>query len=244
MIEEWKARLREWLRARDLELLASFLLLSLLVLAFARLTDWVGEDALTVDERILLAMREPDDVRVGLGGWKVENAARDVTALGSGTLIVLFVGALVGYFVLVQRPGAAIFVVAAVAGSWLLNGALKDVFERERPTVVPHLMSVGRASYPSGHAMISATLYPVLAELFGRLATRRRARVYLMVLGITAALLVGVSRVYLGVHYPTDVLGGLCLGFGWALLCGIVARVLQKHGYFGGEPDEFPQPSA
>lgn len=226
---QFRARARGWLRARDLELIASFLVVGLLVFVFLRVADRVGEGPLSIDERILLALRAPGDITQPLGGEAMTGILRDLTALGSGTVTGLFTVGLIGYLLLTRRPSAALFVTAAVLGCWLLNDLLKELFDRDRPTIVPHLMPAHEPSFPSGHTMISATLYPTLAELFGRLVTEARARLYLMSIAILLALLIGLSRVYLGVHYPSDVVAGLCLGFGWALCCGIAARLLQKH---------------
>ncbi len=157
---------------------------------------------------------------------------RDITALGSGTLAILFAGALVGWLLLTRRPGAAIFVTVAMLGAWGLNELLKSTYAHARPEIVPHLMGASDPSFPSGHTMISAVLYPTIAELLGRLVQSRRARFYWMGVALVIAVLVGVSRLYLGVHYPSDVLGGLVAGFAWALVCGIVARVMQRRRVF------------
>lgn len=232
------ARLRSWLKARDLDLVGGFLLLGVLLLVFMQIADAASDKPLTIDERILLALRDPSDVSVGIGGDTFQSMVRDVTALGSGTLTGLFTFGLIGYLLLTGRPGAALFVIAAVIGSWLLNDLLKDFYGRDRPTIVPHMITANEPSFPSGHTMISATFYPTLAELFGRLVTRRRARFYLMALGIGLAVLVGFTRLYLGVHYPSDILAGLCAGFSWALICGIVARWLQKRRFLNSEPED------
>lgn len=231
-LQRMRERARDWAKATDLELIGSLLLLGILTLVFVRIADAVSDAPLSIDERILLALRDPADPSVGLGGDSFPSMVRDTTALGSGTLTGLFSFGLVGYLLLTGRPGAAIFVVIAVLGSWGLNDLLKEWFARERPTIVPHMMTANEPSFPSGHTMISATFYPTLAEIFGRLVTRRRARIYLMLLGVALAMLVGFTRVYLGVHYPSDVVAGLCTGLGWALLCGIVVRMLQKRRIF------------
>lgn len=233
-----KSRLADWAKARDLELVGGFLLLGLLLLVFIQVADSVSTRPLTIDERILLSLRDPQDISVGIGGATFQSMVRDVTALGSGTLTGLFAFGLIGYLLLTGRPGAAIFVIAAVIGSWLLNDLLKDFYARERPTIVPHMITANEPSFPSGHTMISATFYPTLAELFGRLVTRRRARFFLMALGIGLAILVGFTRLYLGVHYPTDILAGLCMGFSWALLCGIAARYLQRRHLLKSQPED------
>jgi undecaprenyl-diphosphatase len=130
--------------------------------------------------------------------------------------------------VALRRYRWAVVVVVAVACGALLNEGLKDAFARERPTVVPHLMRVSSASFPSGHSMLAAILYPTLGELIARLMPSGRARTFLVGLGIGLAVAVGATRVYLGVHYPSDVLAGLTMGLAWALTCGLAARFLQR----------------
>lgn len=224
----WRSRLREWLAVADLELTFAVLLLVVLTLAFITLAGEVEAKPFSIDERILLALREPGNPSEPIGGHALTTMMRDVTALGSGTVMGLFSVAFVGYLLLTHRPGAALLVVAAVLGGWLLNDTLKQVFDRPRPTIVPHLMSASNLGFPSGHSTIAAVFYPTIAGLTGRLVEKRRLRFYLMTLAILGSLLIGFSRVYLGVHYPSDVLGGLAVGFAWALACGIVARVLQR----------------
>ncbi len=229
-------RLREWLRATDLELIGALLVIALLLYAFLEL----GEDTLTIDERILLALRTPDDLSRGLGGLSVEGMMRDLTALGSGTIAFLVALAFVGWLLLTRRPGAALFVTIAMLGAGVLNELLKESFGRERPTIVPYLMGASDLSFPSGHTMVSAVLYPTMAELVGRMMGPRSVRIYLMSFALLVTLLVAFSRVYLGVHYPSDVLGGLSAGFASALVCGIAARLLQRRGVFRTSPAQEP----
>lgn len=227
-----RARVRDWAKATDLELIASLLLVALFAWAFIELSDQPGE----VNRRILVALREPGDLSRGLGGPRVEGMVRDITSLGSGTLAILFAGSFIGWLLLTGRPGAALFVAIAMLGAWGLNELLKASFARERPDVVPYLMGASDPSFPSGHTMVSAVLYPTMAQMLGRLVQARRVRFYLMVVAIGIAVLVGFSRLYLGVHYPSDVLGGLVAGFAWALVCGVAARVLQRRRVFRSRP--------
>lgn len=231
-----RARARDWLRARDLDLIAALFVLALLLWAFIHIGGEVLEGPISIDDRILVALRDPHDLARGWGGPAMEGAMRDLTALGSGTLAILFSVAFVGWLLLTGRPGAALFVAIAMLGAGWLNDILKDVFGRARPTVVPHLTPASEESFPSGHTMISAVLYPTMAELAGRLVAKKRLRFYLMALAIFMAILVAFSRVYLGVHYPSDVVGGLAAGFAWALVCGIAARWLQRRGVFRTRP--------
>jgi undecaprenyl-diphosphatase len=121
-----------------------------------------------------------------------------------------------------------LFVVAASSGGWFINGALKQMFQRPRPDVVPHLREVMTMSFPSGHALISAVVYLTLGTLLMRIAKRRLTKIYCMAMAMFATFLVGASRVYLGVHYPTDVIAGWMIGFSWALLCWIIERSLER----------------
>jgi undecaprenyl-diphosphatase len=235
-------QLKEWLLARDLELIGSCFLVALLLFAFLKIGQEVREGEPSIDERILMAMRDPKNLAVGIGPAGLPGVVRDITALGSPTLGTLFSLALVVWLLLTGRPGAALFVTFAMVGGWLLNDLLKDIFARERPMIAPHLMRPSDPSFPSGHTMMSSILYPTMAELFGRLVRQRRLRFYLMGLAITVALLVGLSRIYLGVHYPSDVVAGLAMGFAWALACGIVARLLQRRGIFRTRPHDRAEP--
>src|SRR5207245_2521008 len=121
-------------------------------------------------------------------------------------------------------------VVLATAGGGALSAGLKWWFGRKRPEIVPHLVNVGSASFPSGHSMLALVTYLTLGALLARFVARRRSRTYCVAVSLLLALLVGLSRVYLGVHYPTDVLAGWSAGLAWALPCWLVARYLQYRG--------------
>src|SRR5699024_2850678 len=111
----------------DLDLIGALLLIALLLLAMMEL----GEDTLSIDERILLALRESGDPAQGRGGERMEGMVRDLTALGSVTLAVLVALAFVGWLLLSGRPGAALFVAIAMLGAGALNEVLKEAFGRE-----------------------------------------------------------------------------------------------------------------
>src|SRR5207253_2476041 len=130
----------------------------------------------------------------------------------------------VGFLLLQGRYHTAVVVLVASVGGELANTALKNLFMRPRPTVVPHLRDVVSTSFPSGHAMESAIIYLTLAAMLMRISERRVTKIYCLAVGVLLTLLVGVSRVVLGVHYPTDVIGGWILGFVWASLCWIIEQ--------------------
>jgi undecaprenyl-diphosphatase len=216
---------------RELELLVGCILGLLLLVTVIKLAGAVIEgETLEFDKRILMGLRDPADPARPIGPWWLVSGALDITALGSGTVLGLVVFAVAGFLVLHGEWRNGLFVTVASLGGWFLNSALKQAFQRARPTVVPHLREVATMSFPSGHALISAVVYLTLGTLLMRIAKTPLARLYCMTLAMLVTFLTGVSRVYLGVHYPTDVLAGWLIGFLWALLCWIVERALERQG--------------
>jgi undecaprenyl-diphosphatase len=213
----------------ELAMLVGALIAIALTIGFIGLAGEVLEgDTQAFDERILAALRSADDPGRPIGPRWLPGAAVDITALGSAAVLGL---AVVGVAVFLLLQGAwriAVFVVAASGGGWLLNHVLKELFGRARPDVVPHLREVMTLSFPSGHAMTSAAVYLTLGALLMRISTRRLTKFYCMGAAMLLTVLVGASRVYLGVHYPTDVLAGWLLGLSWALLCWLVERAIER----------------
>ena len=222
-----------WARVRVLEfsVLAAVLLVAGGLLAFMTLAQEIREGGTRAfDRAILLALRHPDDLARPIGpGW-LQSLARDITAFGGTGILVLISLAVTGFLALAHKRGAAILVFASVGGGILLSSLLKSGFERPRPDLVPHAVQVYTASFPSGHAMLSAVTYLTLGALLARIQPRPGLKFYILGLAVLLTVLVGASRVYLGVHWPTDVLGGWCMGAAWAMLCWLVARWLQSRG--------------
>ncbi len=230
------------LRAKGLRLAArlapvdsrALLALALVIagaVAFLRLAAYVaGETPGEFDVRIITALRNPADLSDPIGpGW-LEEAMRDITALG-GTVVLLIVSCAAFVFLLMTgKSHAAIVLAGAVIGAIVLSQLLKFGIGRPRPDLVPHGARVYTQSFPSGHAMMSAAVYLTLAALLSR--TQRLPRVKIFIIGVAALItaLVGASRVYLGVHWPTDVLAGWVGGAAWAILCWMVMYWLQRRG--------------
>lgn len=185
-------------------------------------------DTLDFDKRMLSALRKADNPSQPVGPPWLELAAFDLTALGGPTILGLTVAAVVGYLLLHGLYRNAAFVFLASVGGWLLNDFLKEIFARPRPQVVPHLRQVMSLSFPSGHALTSAAIFLTLGALLMRVAERRFVKFYIMSVAVLATLLVGATRVYLGVHYPTDVLAGWLIGSSWALFCWLLERSLER----------------
>lgn len=201
----------------------------LLLFVFSRLASEVSEgETLGFDRKILLALRDPADLSRPIGPLWLVGAALDITALGSATVLGLTVFAIAGFLLLQGLWRRALFVTAASCGGWFINSALKLLFQRPRPDLVPHLRDVMTLSFPSGHAMQSAVVYLTLGALSMHIAQRRLSKFYCMSVAMLATALVGSSRIYLGVHYPTDVLAGWLIGLSWALLCWMIERSLER----------------
>jgi undecaprenyl-diphosphatase len=143
----------------------------------------------------------------------------DISSLASTTVLFLMMMALFAYLLAARRPRAALFVLLTLGGGQLLLSLLKLAVDRPRPEIVSHLVEVLTLSFPSGHAMGAALTYGTLAALACRFAPGRASRICLWAVAVLATLLVGISRVYLGVHWPSDVLAGWCAGAAWAAAC-------------------------
>lgn len=199
--------------------------------AFALIAEEMMEgDSHRFDEAVLLAFRTPGDTADPIGPLWLEVVMRDITALGSTTVLTLVTLAVVGYLVTDGKRAAALFVACATAGGGVLSYLLKLGFDRPRPDLVAHLVDVQTLSFPSGHAMGSAVTYLTLGALIVRTEVRPGLKAYVLAIAIGLTLVIGVSRIYLGVHWPTDVVGGWCAGSAWALLCWTLALWLQRRG--------------
>ncbi len=225
------SRLVEWLGGHELTVLVASLCVVGSAWGFLVISSQVASGRTKgFDDRILLSLRKPDDPARPIGPAWMEEVARDITALGSADVLILAILAVAGFLVLDRRYAAALFLVGAVFSGWVVSFYLKEAFNRPRPELVPHLMSVYYSSFPSGHSMMSAVVYGTLGSVLSSLVTRRRLKFYFLAVAAVAAGLVGVSRVFLGVHYPTDVLAGWTAGLGWATLCWLVSRRLKRTG--------------
>lgn len=208
------------LARREIGPIAVILALAALLLAFRQIADEVGEgDTHGFDSAILYALRVPGHPGTPIGPWWLTTAATDVTSLGSISVLSIIVLLVFGLIVSLRRPREAIVLLAASAGGMALTTLLKDVFQRDRPPLALHLAPAINASFPSGHATLSATIYLTLGALIAHFARRRRVRIYALSAAVVLTIVVGCSRIYLGVHWPTDVLAGWCVGSAWALVC-------------------------
>jgi undecaprenyl-diphosphatase len=225
-----RTRLLPWLRGRfqlaELGWLATGFLCCALLFVFVRLASEVMEgETQAIDVSIMRALRDRNDPSTLVGPPWLESAMLDLTALGSTTVLWLIVVSVVGFLLLQGIYRTALVLVVTAATAAILTTVMKSTFMRPRPEVVPHLRDVVSTSFPSGHALESAIVYLTMGAVLMRIAKGKLAKSYCLGIAALLTALVGVSRVYLGVHYPTDVLGGWTLGFAWALLCRLWAQL-------------------
>jgi len=186
--------------------------------AFFNIAGEVGEgETQAIDRHILLALRNPADPSDPIGSRSFEEAMRDVTALGGVTVMVLVTVVGVLAFLIHRRRWHAAILAVTVALADISSESLKLFYSRPRPDLVPHGSYVYSASFPSGHSTLSAATFLTIAMLIASLEPNRGVKIMVYVLAFALVLSVGVSRVYLGVHWPSDVLAGWCLGAAWAL---------------------------
>lgn len=220
-----------WFREKDLVLLLAVLVVVLGTWALIALADEVIEGGTQkLDERILLSLRDPANLARPIGPRWLQEVARDLTALGGFTVLPLMIAVVVGYLGMTRKYSAMCLVLGATVSGLLLSLLLKYFFDRPRPSVVPPLALDYTSSFPSGHSMLAAVVYLTLGSLLARLVPQRRLKIYFIAVAMFLTLLVGLSRVYLGAHYPTDVLAGWTAGLIWALVWWLAARYLQQRG--------------
>jgi undecaprenyl-diphosphatase len=199
--------------------------------AFMAIADEALEgDTHAFDESILKALREPGDASNPIGPAWLADMMADLTALGGIAVLTLLVVGVVFYLLSVGKRGTALLVGGAVGSGAILSSLLKLGFDRPRPDLVAHLSHAYSSSFPSGHAMLSAVTYLTLGVLLARAHEGRRTKIIVMTYGVTLTVLIGLSRIYLGVHWPTDVMAGWALGAAWAAVWWLIAWQLQRRG--------------
>jgi len=224
------------LERRELTWLAIGLGACALLLLFLFLAGEVIEgDTLAFDTKILRALRNPADPSKPIGPAWTESALIDLTSLGGSVVLGLFVAAVAGFLLLQGRHRTALAVMITSASGELVGAILKHAFNRPRPTIVPQLRQVFSTSFPSGHAMESAIVYLTLGAMLMRVADSRVTKAYCLAVAMLLTVIVGVSRVWLGVHYPTDVIGGWMIGLVWASICWLATERVEARAGIDAE---------
>lgn len=218
-----------WWTRIEFGVLAAGLIVATGLWGFVELSE-VARDSVphAFDTDILLAFREPGQPDNPIGPARLEGIMRDITALGSAAVLTLVTAIAFFYLLVARRITTAVFVLVAVGGGQILSSLLKLGIDRPRPELVSHLMDETTLSFPSGHAMMSAVTYLTLGALITRITPTQAQRAFVMGTAVLLTALIGVSRIYLGVHWPSDVLAGWCAGFAWAMLFWLAARLVAR----------------
>jgi undecaprenyl-diphosphatase len=221
-----------WIGARGWLPIVAIGLAVLAFWGFLSIADEVSErETYQFDTRLLEAIGGRYETATGF--WR--EAGRDITALGGSTVITLMVTGVIAFLLLRGHWKSTIFVLVSVLGGLALSLLLKEVYDRPRPEIFEHQSYTHTPSFPSGHSANSAVAYLTMAILLTKLVRRSLMKGYIFFVGLLIPFLVGVSRVYLGVHWPTDVAAGWLIGLGWGLVVWGVATFLQRRG--GLEPE-------
>jgi undecaprenyl-diphosphatase len=222
-------RVIRWFGSHDLVLVVALCVAASAIWVFTEIAEGVRErESHAIDRAVILAMRDGADRSDPIGPPWFEELARDVTALGGTVVLCLVTLGVIGYLLLRRARTQAVLLASSFVGAQLASTLLKLGFDRPRPDLVPPGAVVYTASFPSGHALVAAATYLTLAGMLAQVNKDRLIRGYVILLALLIVLLIGVSRVYLGVHWPTDVLAGWAAGGAWALLVWSGARWIAR----------------
>ncbi|MBO6901143.1 MAG: phosphatase PAP2 family protein [Rhizobiaceae bacterium] len=206
------------------------------VFVFLRIANAVrSEEIVALDRAILLWFRDPRNSADPIGPQWFEETVAEITALGGYPVLTVLIASVAGYLVLSRKFGPAAYMLVSIGAGTALSQLLKLVYARPRPDLVNHLVDTFTASFPSGHATMATVVYLTLAALIVLFVGKLRIRIYVVVAAVVLALAVGTSRVYLGVHWPSDVLAGWALGVAWAAFSWLVFTWLHTRRW--GEPE-------
>lgn len=228
-------RVSDWFgfAKREVGLTSVFLGFALVALVFLALDRAMGGH---FDQSLLIALRTPGDLGNPVGGPHFEEAVRDITALGSFAVLTLVTAVAVVFLIVSKKYAEATTLFLAAVLGQVLSETIKAFIGRPRPDLVAHIVDTASASFPSGHSMMSAAIYLTIGAMLASVQPKRRLKTYIHLVALLLTLMVGASRVYLGVHWPTDVLAGWCFGALWAILCLTVVAWFTRSKDDGGPP--------
>lgn len=216
---------------REARLIIAFIIVAVALLVVVRLGSEIREDGTSgFDTWALLSLRQPGNLGVPIGPAWLQPVFVDITALGGVTALTLLTVSVVGYLLVAKKwLNAALIATATISGS-LIGQTLKLSFARARPTIVPHFVEIHSLSFPSGHATNSAVVFLTLGSMLAQVQDTRSTRIYVVAIAILLTILIGISRVYNGVHWPTDVIAGWAIGGSWALFWWVIAYRMTRSG--------------
>lgn len=229
-LSDTRRRLTGWLGGQEPMVLLGLLVVVGTTWGFIELAaEVVAGDTQAFDKWAVRAVRQADDPAVPIGPHWMPEAGRDATALGSIAVLTFFTLVVAGYLWLDRKFWMMLYLLAATASGLVLSLGLKQLYDRPRQDIVPRLSEALTTSFPSGHSFLSTVVYLTLGSLLAAVIPRTAVKVYVLAVAVFLSVVVGLSRLYLGMHYPTDILAGWMAGLGWALLCWTLAHWLQRH---------------
>jgi len=214
--------------SREIRILLNLLSLVTALLVFTYVAkEVVSGESKGFDEMTLNYLRHDGKIMEDEQTW-LTGMMIDITALGGTTIIFMITAAVVFYLLIQKQYEFMWLILIATIGGAILSFGLKELFARERPPLIYHLLTVKSLSFPSGHAMMSSVVYLTQGALLAKVQSNKNLRVYILLVAIILVFLIGISRIYFGVHYPTDVLAGWSVGLAWASFCWLAVKYLQK----------------
>lgn len=205
--------------------------------------DTAEGDTQDTDHRVLASLRAGGDPTNPVGPEWLEIAAADITSLGSIAVLFSMIVLVSGFLASLRRFGSATLLWASFAIGIGLSQFLKVEFGRDRPEEAYRVVDGLNASFPSGHAMLSGIVYFTMGALLARVLTQRWQRAYVLTSVVLLTALVGASRVYLGVHWMSDVIGGWALGLTVAMACWLLAHLLERQRVWPSSSQPVPEAS-
>lgn len=214
----------------EIAAVTAMLVMALGVLTFVEVADDMRQaDGQAFDAAVLHAVRPfADDPGRPWGPWWLHEAAADITSLGGISVLALFALITFGFQMILKKRLSALLLLVGLAGGVALSEGLKAVFERERPPVEFQAVETLNASFPSGHALLSTVFYLTLGVMLTRAFPRRRLKAYVLGVGVLIAVLIGLTRIYLGAHWASDVFAGWSVGAAWAMALWLVAYAVER----------------
>ena len=207
--------------------LGALAIITLGIVTFVEIADDMTEaDGQAFDQMVLHWMQPV--AGQPRGPWWLHEATADITSLGGIAVLGLFAIVAIGILFILRKRLSAFLLVLGLAGGVALSEGLKALFERQRPPAAYQAVETLNASFPSGHALLSTVFYLTVAVMMTRAFPRQRLKAYVLGVGMVFALLVGVTRVYLGAHWASDVMAGWCVGAAWAMALWLVSYAVER----------------
>lgn len=207
--------------------LGALAIITLGTMTFVELADDMTEtDGQAFDQMVLHWMQPV--AGQPRGPWWLHEAAADITSLGGIAVLTLFAVVALGMLLILRKWLSALLLLIGLAGGVALSEGLKALFQRERPPAAFQAVETLNASFPSGHALLSTVFYLTVAVMMTRAFPRRRLKAYVLGVGMVFALMVGLTRVYLGAHWASDVMAGWCVGAAWAMALWLVSYAVER----------------